>query len=94
MEKSMNRVIDSVIRENGVIRALCNSGDCWTPQDVSSVVSDIEGGTFRYWVVGTTMCYRLVVTSERNGQKHLTITYDAEIALDELPEYKIPALAS
>lgn len=81
------RVTASGKDKDGDITALCNSGEIWSPRQISSAINDIEGGSYRYYVRDTQGNEVDVKVGSRNGSKYLYTEADQSSAnnLDNLP---------
>lgn len=81
------KVIASGKDEDGDITALCNGGELWSPRQKSGAISDIESGTYRYYVRDTQGNEADIKVGNRNGNKYLFTVPDKSSAnnLDNLP---------
>jgi len=81
------RVTASGKDEDGDITALCNSGELWSPRQKSGAISDIEAGSYRYYVRDTQGNETDVKVGNRAGAKYLYTVPDNSSAnnLDNLP---------
>lgn len=81
------RVRESGKDEDGDITALCNSGELWSPRQKSDAISDIEVGSYRYYVQDTQGNKADVKVANRAGGKYLYTVPDKSSAnnLDNLP---------
>ena len=71
---------------DGDITALCNPGQYWSPRTKAGAIQDIEAGTHRYYVTGTSVLVYIHVVTGPNG-KYLRTSPDplSSNNLDDLP---------
>ena len=55
---------------DGDITALCNPGQYWSPRPKAGMIQDLETGTHRYYVTGTSGRIYIYVVTKPNW-KHL-----------------------
>ena len=62
--------------KDGDITSLCNTPESWSPRMKAGAISDIEGGSIKYYVEEETPRSWVKVV-DRGGRKHLQTTSDA-----------------
>jgi len=82
------RVTASGKNSDGDIISLCNSGEWWSPRKKADAISDIEGGSHRYYVRTGTKEVDIHVGKHPKHGKYLRTDPDATTGnnLDDLPD--------